>query len=77
MTLRQPLLGENYVTQKKEENKNNPKNSGHYIATATPDGSTQTSLKPKTLNTTVTPSNINVTLSNTGVTLYDTTLTLF
>ena len=26
-TLGQPLLGEKYVTQKKEEEKNNPKNS--------------------------------------------------
>ena len=25
------VLGEKYVTQKKEEKKNNPKNTGHYI----------------------------------------------
>ena len=31
ITLGQPFLGEKYVTQKEEEKKNNPKNSGHYI----------------------------------------------
>ena len=41
-TLGQPLLGEKYVTKKK----NNPKISGHYIPAATPKGSTRTLVRP-------------------------------
>ena len=31
ITLGQPLLGEKYVAEKKEEKKNNSKNSGHFV----------------------------------------------